>query len=1700
MPLLDPSLTTGALSDTPLPQATTPEEAVAHAASLPHLTLEQAADNLLRGGAGYEAPPVGPLIITFGFLDATSATADSMNGLKVAADIFSGFLQLNADQKAAFAAATHVWEQYANVKFVYVENPLTPGFVQPGYSGVTLTVGGFTHSETFTSGFTSVPFGGSPTDFHADLYLNTGTYFATQGPDIVNADGSITYHVRNLDPGGFAFYTMLHELGHSLGLEHPGGYNAGDGNTFESAAGFVEDDQAYTLMSYWSEWYGSANFRDPLTGQQIVAQTPMASDVVAVTRLYGAADATVGDTVYGFGEIDTALKITGPADKVVGSIDDASGRNTLDVSPFAEGAVIDLGQLFQSVGGLLNNIAILNQSIQDLKTGSGDDSIKGSDVGNVIHAAGGDDTIWGMGGGDTLYGGGGRNSLFGGDGDDSFIIGAPGEGSTIDGGDGYDTVYVDLSGAALGVTVDLTQANPANVAFDPGAPPAFVVAALISNVESVQVELGSGADTVYGGAAGENVYGGAGKDVLHGGGGDDLIYGGGEDDTLYGGTGIDHLYGDGGDDTFIVDAPGAGSTIDGGTGFDTVIIDTSAYGAGVTVDLNTGIPGGPPGGPGGPAPNAFAPQMTNVESVQVTTGSGADIIYGSTGADTVYAGGGNDFIQDAGGADKLYGGDGNDRIIDKSNFGGGTDLIYGDDGADWITVGSGVATVYGGKGGDLIENFEFSFGPVPALTDSFYGGDDDDTIRTNAAGFFDGGAGADTLSLSMDHSHDSQVLDLRDPNALVTTTGTGMSFIHFESYEIAFGIADDTVTIMYGAGQYSGGSGFGSHDTIYIYLAPGQAVPTWTETTDIFGETTRTFANGLVVTGFEAISVLGVLNLVNGTLGNDNLTGTAGADQFDGLAGKDVMSGGLGDDTYIVDNPNDKVIENPNEGTDTIFTGLASYSLAALPNVENLTYTGSGAFKGVGNAAHNVITGGAGADSLDGGAGVDRLVGGGGDDTYFVDDSADVISELPGGGVDTVRSTADYVLSANVEKLYLLGGALHGTGNTLNNTLVGNALDNILDGGAGADLMQGGAGADTYYVDDVGDVVQESGSGVDTVHTTLNSYVLPSNVEALIFDGAGDFTGTGNGGINTITGGAGNDVLDGGKGADTLVGGLGNDTYKVDNKDEIIVEGAGAGTDTIMASTNYVLAAGVSVETIIAVGSGGLTLLGNEIANDITGNASANTLYGGGGDDSLHGGGGNDILDGGTGADAMDGGTGDDRYVVDDASDVVTENPLEGTDLVTTTIDYALPDFVENLTLSSVTGLSGAGNALPNTLTGSIGDDTLRGWGDVDKVYGGAGKDTLYGGSENDSLYGGDNNDVLWGDSENDLLDGGAGADELHGGAGHDTYVIDNSGDQIFEAANEGQDQAKVSAASYILSDNVETMIFTGVGDFSGTGSSTANTITGGDGNDILSGLGGGDTLNGGKGADVLYGGAGVDTLDGGAGADIMDGGADNDSYVVDDVGDVIIEAAGAGNDYVSTTLASYTLAENLENLSYKGAGPFTGTGNEADNFMSGGGGDATLYGGGGDDKLFGGPGNNALYGGDGKDGISSGTTGGSHALIVGGAGADSLYGGPGQGQDTFAYTALSDSTVAAPDTIYEFVSGEDVIDLSGIDANSLAPGDQAFSWVGTNVFSHTAGELRYQVGNGILTILGDVNGDGLADFAIKMSAIASMSADDFHP
>ncbi|MBD2692064.1 DUF4347 domain-containing protein [Anabaena catenula] len=421
------------------------------------------------------------------------------------------------------------------------------------------------------------------------------------------------------------------------------------------------------------------------------------------------------------------------------------------------------------------------------------------------------------------------------------------------------------------------------------------------------------------------------------------------------------------------------------------------------------------------------------------------------------------------------------------------------------------------------------------------------------------------------------------------------------------GNGDDTLNGGTGADALIGGAGNDFYFVDNIADTITEAANAGTDA--VFSTVTYTLANNvenLTLQGTAAINGTGntLNNVLTGNAAANTLSGGAGADTLNGGAGADALIGSVGNDSYYVDNAGDVITEIAGEGTDAVFSTV-TYTLAN--NVENLTLQGTAAINGTGNTLNNVLTGNTATNILDGKTGADTLIGGLGNDSYYVDNAGDIITEAANAGTDAVFSTITYTLANNVENLTLQGtAAINGTGNTLNNVLTGNTAANILDGKTGADTLIGGLGNDSYYVDNAGDIITEAANaGTDAVFSTI-TYTLANNVENLTLQGTAAINGTGNTlnnvltgntAANTLTGGAGIDTLTGNAGADTLIGGLGNDIQSLglnDNAVDIVKYALNDGADTI---TQFVRGVGgdkfqfTGIANIDVVTSGANTLL-----------------------------------------------------------------------------------------------------------------------------------------------------------------------------------------------------------------------------------------------------------------------------------------------------------------------------------------------------------------------------------------------------------------------------------------------------------------------------------------------------------------------------
>jgi Ca2+-binding RTX toxin-like protein len=1206
---------------------------------------------------------------------------------------------------------------------------------------------------------------------------------------------------------------------------------------------------------------------------------------------------------------------------------------------------------------------------------SGSDVLIGTNEEDTISGLGGNDTLSGGAGNDWLDGGAGNDTMSGGIGDDTYIVSAAADTVTENSGEGTDTVQASVD-YALG-----------------------------TNVENLTL-TGSGNNDATGNALDNVLTGNSGNNVLDGGAGDDTMAGGA------------------GNDTYAVDAAGDTVAENAGEGTDTVQASIS-YTLGDNVENLTLTGTGNIDGTGNALNN---PLVGN---------SGTNILDGGAGNDTMSGGAGNDtyVVDSAGDAVSESSGQGTDTVQSSISYTLGSNV------ENLTLTGSGNINATGNTLDNiLIGNAGNNTLSGGAGSDSMSGGAGDDIYVVDNAGDTVSenlGEGTDTVQSSISYALGANVENL-------TLTGSGN--INATGNEL-----DNILTGNSGNNVLDGGAGDdtmtgGSGNDIYVVDSAGDTV------TEVSGQGTDTVQSSIGYTlgaNVENLTLTGTDNIdATGNTLNNTILGNAGANLLDGGSGNDAMSGGAGDDTYVVDSTSDTATEAAGEGTDTIQSSV-SYTLGA--NVENLTLTGSGNINATGNTLDNSLTGNVGNNVLSGGAGDDAMSGGAGDDTYIVDSAGDTISESSNQGTDTVQSSVGYTLGSNVENLTLTGsGNIDAAGNELDNTLVGNAGANVLDGGAGDDAMSGGAGNDTYVVDSAGDTVTEgTNQGTDTVQASI-SYTLGSNVENLTLTGTEDINATGNTLNNTILGNSGDNALSGGTGSDSMSGGAGDDIYVVDNAGDTVSENANEGTDTVQSSVSFAL--GANVEN--------LTLTGNSNNISATGNTLDNTLTG---NDR------NNILDGGVGNDTMIGGAGNDTYVVDAAGDTVNENANEGTDTVQASINYVLGANVENLTLTGSGNIDATGNALNNTLVGNSGANILDGGAGNDTMSGGAGDDTYVVDSASDSVTesagqgtdtvqasisytlgsnvenltltgtgninatGNTLDNVLTGNAGNNTLSGGTGGDSMSGGGGDDIYVVDNAGDTVNEAADEGTDTIQ-SSVTYTLGANVENITLTGNSGIGATGNELDNTLTGN------------------SGANALAGGAGDDWLDGGTGNDTMSGGTGDDTYVVNAASDSVMENAGEGTDTVRAS-ATYTLSANVENLILTGSGNINATGNSLDNVLTGNSGNNTLSGGAGNDTMIGGAGND---------------------IYVVDAAGDTVTENPNEGTDTvqssIGYT-LGDNVENLT------LTGSDAINATGNELDNTLTGNS-----GANVLDGGGGDDVMRGGSGNDTYVVDSTGDTVTE------------------
>ena len=1174
--------------------------------------------------------------------------------------------------------------------------------------------------------------------------------------------------------------------------------------------------------------------------------------------------------------------------------------------------------------------------------GDGTDELWGDDqqVGVIQE---GDDWLEGGAGNDQLVGGGGRDALFGGEGDD-LLVGdyannpTLGFDDTLDGGAGVD----ELHG-------------------------------------------GGGNDLLNGGSDNDRLFGQEGNDQLYGGIGDDHLQGGDGDDVLVGEAGVDVLAGQEGDDQLF--GEDGNDELQGGAGQDLLV-------GGLGNDLLLG---------GDANDIVFGEEGDD----QLSGGAGLDQLVGGLGNDLLLGDSENDTLFGAEGNDQLQGGDGHDTLLGEAGmdvlFGdAGDDTLWGDDGDDQLAGDAGNDVLIGGTGHDLLlggggrDLYHVGVGEgADVITD--HAGEGNRVV-------FDAGVTPEGLQIGL------------APTALVIQLGSGGDQVAITGFSAGDALAPSAIADY----QFADGTIVTHADLV----ARGLGIdPTLLANAAVTG---HVIAGG---TGGDPLNGTSLNDLLHGGAGNDSLSGGSGVDTLIGGTGDDQLDGGSGNDTYVyrVGDGLDVVVDTAVEGEENVLSfgpGISSTDLRLMVNGSSVVVGTGDPTQGVlfGNTRRNSITGThdidrfqtadgtvlsyadllvkgidivgtAGEDRLFGTSIKDRFEGKSGNDQLFGGTGHDHYRFNLGDGIDTIVDTASVAegnevifgadITSSMLTLSLVQDSINSpTGQDLV-IRIGNGGDQLLLTGLDRDNVLGPRAVETFRFTD----------GTSLSYAQL----LERGIE--LNGTSGDETLTGTNVNDRFIGGVGNDRLEGragddryvfgrGSGQDTIVdraGALDTVELAVDVfPSEVTITRSGydlvltiTGTTDRVTVLEFFLADTFWIEAVrFADGTvWDAAFLAEAVHSRVTGTAGPDVLDGTAaddlltgfaGDDQLTGLAGDDYLDGGMGIDTMAGGLGDDVYVVDAIGDGVTENLNEGNDTLHSSVTHTLGANVEHLTLTGPGTIDGTGNALDNILTGN------------------------------------------------------SAVNILAGGAGNDTYVI-GMGDTVVEQANEGLDTVQ-SDQSYALGAHVENLTLTGVAAIKGTGNALDNVLTGNGAMNLLAGGVGNDTyvlkgldivtesvgqgidtvmtaqsyqlgshvehltlldsdrsLNGNQLSPVsidatgnelentLTGNRGVNRLDGGVGADVMRGNAGNDTYVVDNAGDVVVEIAVAGIDTVESAI-SYTLTDHVEDLFLTGMmGATSGTGNQLDNRIVGNSASNMLDGAGGNDRLEGGAGGDTYLFGHGS-------------------------------------------------------------------------------------------------------------------------------------
>jgi serralysin len=510
-------------------------------------TADQVAAHLNRTGANWvgtidPAPQRGnadPRVLTFGFFETQTEVRNNgyvyaFNNQLFGLNEFFNFTTFTAAQRAATREAMQSWDDVANISFV-----------ETNAANADINFGGLINAQN-TQAYARLPFGtmSSNATVNAQVRPIAGDIWVSSNQ---------ANNLFQLDEGGYGLQTLTHEIGHALGLSHPGAYNAAPGVsiTYGPNAEYFQDTRAYTVMSYFNASVIGARHFDFHISTTAFAGVPLIHDILAIQRMYGADMTTrTGDTTYGFnsnaGRDAFDFNLT-PAP--IMAIWDAGGVDTLDASGYATTQLIDLragslssigGVTFDNapsfeqvnanraaagfapiarstydsnmallaanaeVGRLTDNVGIAyGVTIENAKGGSGVDTMIGNEVANVLSGNGGNDILTGAAGDDTLDGGAGADNMAGGADHDIYIVDNAGDLVVELLGEGTDGVFSSIDYTLLDNVENLTLTGSA-----------------------VQ-GIGNALDNrIVGNDQANFLFGGAGRDVLIGGDGTDQLVGG----------------------------------------------------------------------------------------------------------------------------------------------------------------------------------------------------------------------------------------------------------------------------------------------------------------------------------------------------------------------------------------------------------------------------------------------------------------------------------------------------------------------------------------------------------------------------------------------------------------------------------------------------------------------------------------------------------------------------------------------------------------------------------------------------------------------------------------------------------------------------------------------------------------------------------------------------------------------------------------------------------------------------------------------------------------------------------------------------------------------------------------------------------------------------------------------------------------------